>query len=88
VVNVSGPFFADHRQEILNLIHNEEGKAKADHPLHRIMSVEEGEEGVANATTDTHLPRRIGEALLHAHGGDLSLQYPEEEQLVRVSWRR
>jgi hypothetical protein len=87
-VDVGGPFFVAHREEILNLIHNEEGKAKAEHPLHRIMALHEEDAGVSIATTDTHLPRRLGEALVRAHGGDLTFNYPEEEQLIRVSWRR
>ena len=88
VVNVGGPFFAAHREEILNLIRNVEGREKGEHPLHRIMAMDEGEEGVAISTTDTHLPRRLGEALVHAHGGALNFQYPEAEQLIRVTWSR
>jgi hypothetical protein len=88
VVKVAGEFFVAHREEILNLIRNVEGKEKATHPLNRIMAMEEGPEGMVISTTDTHLPRRLGDALLHAHGGELDLQYPEEEQLVRVTWSR
>lgn len=88
VVNVGGPFFAAHREEILNLIRNVEGREKGEHPLHRIMALEEGDEEVAISTTDTHLPRRLGEALVHAHGGALNFQYPEAEQLIRVTWSR
>ena len=39
-------------------------------------------------TTDTHLPRRIGEALSHAYHGTLDLQYADEDQLIRVNWTR
>ncbi|MGD2063360.1 MAG: BCAM0308 family protein [Nitrospirota bacterium] len=88
VVTVAGEYFAAHREEILNLIHNVEDKEKTNHPLNRIMVLEERPEGVAISTTDTHLPRRLGEALLRAHGGELDLQYPEEEQLVRAAWSR
>lgn len=88
VVKVGGPFFSVHRDEILNLVRNVEGLEKGAHPLHRIMAIEEGADGVVITTTDTHLPRRLGEALVHAHGGTLDFQYPEAEQLIRVTWSR
>jgi hypothetical protein len=40
------------------------------------------------STTDTHLPRRIGEALKHACHGELSLHYDQGEDFVRVNWTR
>lgn len=42
------------------------GKLK-EHPLSRIMGIERRPEGLVISTTDTHLPRRIGEALKHAY---------------------
>ena len=39
-------------------------------------------------TTDIHLPRRIGEALHHAHRGELDFHYDKEAYAIRVSWRR
>ena len=43
-LTLSGAFFTDHRQEILNLIHNAETEVRAEHPLERIMDIEEGED--------------------------------------------
>jgi hypothetical protein len=40
------------------------------------------------STTDTHLPRRIGESLHHAYQGALGVHYDEGEQFVRVIWSR
>jgi NMD protein affecting ribosome stability and mRNA decay len=87
-LHVGGAFFNEHRDELLNLVHNEEALAKKDHPLSRLMGVEEKEGGVQITTTDTHLPRRIGEALKHAYQGELQLHYGEGEYSVRVSWKR
>ena len=59
-----------------------------EHPLSRIMAMEQRREGLVISTTDTHLPRRIGEALKHAYHGDLQLHYDQEEDFVRVTWTR
>lgn len=87
-VSVSGPFFEQHREEILHAARNEEAKAKAEHPLERIMEIEHVGAGVLITTTDPHLARGIGEALYHAYDGELSFHYVEESDLLRVSWTR
>jgi hypothetical protein len=65
-LTLGGAFFADHRQEILNLIHHAESEARAEHPLERIMEIEEREERTVITFTDAHLAHGIGEALRHA----------------------
>jgi NMD protein affecting ribosome stability and mRNA decay len=87
-VAVSGPFFTDHREELLQLARNEETRAKAEHPLKRIMEIEDQEDGVQITTTDIHLARGIGEALHHAYQGELEYHYNEQENLLRVVWQR
>ncbi|MBE9504416.1 MAG: ATPase [Proteobacteria bacterium] len=88
ILNLSGEFFGDHREEIINLIRNEEEKEKGEHPLHRIITVEDDDKGTEITTTDIHLPRRIGEALRSAYGGDLDYHYEEESYFLRVNWAR
>ncbi len=88
VVSVGGPFFEAHREEILNLVRNVEGREKGEHPLHRIMAIGEDGDGVVVTTTDVHLARRLGEALNRAYGGELNLRYADDDRLIRVSWRR
>jgi NMD protein affecting ribosome stability and mRNA decay len=87
-VTLSGPFLAQHADEISGLISNEETKAKAEHPLERIIEVNEEGDGMVVTTTGTHLARRIGEALRHAWKGELALKYSPDEYLVRVYWKR
>lgn len=87
-VTVSGPFSIEHRQEILGLAWNLETKAKAEHPLDRIMRIEEGEDRLVIETTDIHLPRAIGEALHRAYEGELDYRYNEEEYYLDVRWTR
>ena len=87
-VNVGGTFFKSHQEELLHLIKNEEARAKAEHPLKRIIGIEAQDDGTLVTTTDIHLARGIGEALHHAYQGDLEYHYNEQENLLRVIWQR
>lgn len=86
-VTLQGAFFDAHRDEIMNLIHNEEKRERAEHPLKRIMAIEATKGGgTLVSTTDIHLARSIGEALHHAYQGELKFHYNPEENLLRVNW--
>jgi hypothetical protein len=87
-VAITGPFSTQHRQEILNLVRNLEQKAKAEHPLDRILRIEERDDALVVETTDIHLPRSIGEELHSAYQGELSYHYGDEEYYVAVRWER
>jgi NMD protein affecting ribosome stability and mRNA decay len=87
-VTVEGSFFKQHREELLHLVRNEETRAKAEHPLKRIMQIEDKDDGILVTTTDIHLARGIGEALHHAYQGELEYHYNERENLLRVVWSR
>jgi NMD protein affecting ribosome stability and mRNA decay len=87
-VELHGEFLAGHRDEVLQLARNREAKEKAEHPLERIMDVEDVDGGVLITTTDTHLARDIGEALHSAYKGELEYHYNKEENLLRVHWAR
>lgn len=87
MLHLSGPFFNTHKDEILNLVRNEETEAKREHPLCRMMAIKEDEYGVVVTTTDMHLPRRIGEALWHAYHGELNLHYGQDPRLIRMTWK-
>ena len=87
-IELKGSFFDEHRDEILNLVHNIEDREKADRPLERIMSVEAERDHTMVTTTGIHVARRIGEALSRAYKGDLSYQYAEAEKRIRVYWQR
>jgi hypothetical protein len=89
VLLLTGEFVASHRDEILGLVRNEETRVKAEHPLARIIKIEdqaEAPEGLVITTTDPHLARRMGEALHHAHHGTLTFRYEKDEDLIRVNW--
>lgn len=90
-VSVGGEFFVAHRPEILSLIHHHAEKESAQHPLVRIMAIDEetsGAGGILVTTTDVHLARDLGDALHKAYHGDLDFHYNEAEKRLRVQWRR
>lgn len=88
-LQLRGDFFAGHREEILRLVNNKVETQKAQHPMKRIMAIEEqGDDGVMITFTDTHLPRGVGEAIERAYEGELDIHYTEEAGIVRVYWQR
>ncbi|HEX9625874.1 MAG TPA: BCAM0308 family protein [Acidiferrobacterales bacterium] len=87
-LTLSGPFFAAHRDEILHLVRNTETKARAEHPLERIIDVKDEADHTVVTFTDSHLTHGIGEALHHAYHGELDSRYTDEGDLLRVSWSR
>jgi hypothetical protein len=88
LLTLRGAFIAAHKGEILELARNTEKKETGEHPLHRIMGVDERSDEVEITTTDIHLPRRIGEALHRAFEGDFDFHYDEEGYFLRASWVR
>ena len=87
-LTLRGGFLKDHKTEILHLVRNEEKLEGGEHPLNRIMEVEDRGEVVVITTTDIHLPRRIGEAIHRAYQGELNFHYEEESYSIRVRWNR
>ncbi len=87
-LTLTGDFVGSHKDEIVHLIRHQEELEKGEHPLHRIMNIEQEPGQIVVNTTDIHLPRRIGEALHHAYKGDLDFRYEEEAYFLRVKWSR
>lgn len=77
LVTLSGSFVQSHKAEILNLACNQEREENTEHPLHRIMKIEEQPGTLVISTTDIRLPKRIGEALRRAFKGWLETHYDE-----------
>lgn len=87
-LTLSGDFLTKHKEEIMNLVHNTEEREKGEHPLERIMDIEEQKEGIVVTFTGAHLARGVGEALHHAYKGELDFVYAKEDNMLRVSWKR
>lgn len=87
-LSIRGEFFQQHQEEIRGLIKHIEEREKGQHPLNRIMAIEELDTGLEITTTDMHIPRDIGVALEKAYEGELEFHYEDGENLLRVSWQR
>ncbi len=88
-VYLSGKFYQEHKEEILNRIKNTVDDVMGLRPLQRILWIEEKEDGVTEiATTSEHLARHIGEAVYKAFKGNFEVKYNEGEKLARVFWNR
>lgn len=87
-LTLSGEFLKSHRDEIIHLIRNVEKLENAEHPLHRIMAIEERADTIVITTTDIHLPRRIGQAIFNAYEGDFDFHYDEAGYFLRATWHR
>jgi hypothetical protein len=87
-VTLRGPAVREHKAEIVALARHQEQVEKQEHPLNRVMGVEELADSIVINTTDIHLPRRIGEAMKRAFHGELSMHFDEQGYFVRVNWER
>jgi hypothetical protein len=87
-VALEGPFFNTHIEEIRHLIQNHALHERIEHPLKRIIAIENQNDAMLVTTTDTHLARGIGESVRHAYQGQLKVEHTPGENLVRVYWSR
>jgi len=88
LVTLSGGYLRDHREDILNLVRNEEKRAMGFNPLERIIRVEEKGEALEIATTDEKLAQRIGREVRKACQGTVEYKWSEDSKLLRVNWAR
>jgi len=87
-LTLRGPFFDAHRQEVLDFVVARAERARLEHPLQRIIGMQETAGGVLVTTTDAHLARGLALALQQAHKGDVDLVFSRDENFVRASWSR
>lgn len=88
IVEMSGPFFMEHRDEVEHLIKNRETLEKERHPLERLMKIKSSQKSMRVETTGIHLARRIGDALKDAYQGELEIEYLKGQEKVRINWQR
>lgn len=72
-VVLAGPFFHDHRDEIINMIHEQ---------------AERNDIAMMITTTDIRLAHYLGAALHHHYQGDLEYRDNPAHDLLRVHWTR
>lgn len=73
---------------MLNLVKNCEAREKAEHPMERIIAIEDQPEGTVVTTTSAHVARRIADGLHDAWKGTLELHYDKQQELFRARWTR
>lgn len=87
-MTLTGGFLNRHGPEIIRLARNIEALERAQHPLERIMMVDDNSDRIVIKTTGLHLPRRIGHALERAYHGKLETHYDYAGYFVRMRWHR
>jgi NMD protein affecting ribosome stability and mRNA decay len=87
-LTLKGDFFAQHREEIMNLIQNKADYENKQHPMNRIMDIEDQGEQTVITFTDMHLPKGVADAVNNAYKGDLKIDYLKDESMVRINWER
>jgi len=86
-VLLSGPFFREHRDEVMARIRHVSDRARLASPLQRLMRIDEDDLETRIETTSAHLARSIGRALHAAFQGELVIDAHAEGR-PRVHWSR
>jgi len=86
-VTLKGDYLKEHKQDILNLIKNEEERAKGLNPLERIAEIKDKDNLVEITTTHEKLAQRIGKKVQKACQGDLAIKMTQD-RITRVMWER
>ncbi len=88
IVRLRGSFLRDHKEEIINLIRNEEERARGFNPLERIIKISEMNKEMEVTTTNEKLAQRIGKSLHKACQGKVDYKWSNDTKLLRVDWER
>lgn len=89
ILTLTGPLVGTHKDEIVHLLRHLEQAEKTDHPLNRIMDIDDKvPDRLEITTTDIHLPRRIAHAMTQAYKGEVTEHFDEGGYFVRVKWHR
>jgi NMD protein affecting ribosome stability and mRNA decay len=88
IVEISGDFYKPRRDEIVNMLRNEEKKSLVHNPLDRIMDIIEKKSGMRVETTSESMAVHLGRMLYHAYGGEVEYKFSEDQKLARVFWHR
>ena len=88
IITLEGRFLGAHKEEILNLVRNEEARAKGVNPLERIISIKDVGNRVEIHTTSERLAQRIGRELERAYKGRATYHWSRDDKFIRVEWYR
>jgi NMD protein affecting ribosome stability and mRNA decay len=88
VVTLRGDYLSQHRDDILNLIRNEEKKAVGINPTERIIQIDDRGDHLVIETTNEKLAQRLGRAIHRACHGEIQYKWSEDNKLARIEWER
>ncbi len=88
VLTLTGSSVVANADELQRIARHQEASEKQDHPLNRIINIEQSGDGLVINTTDIHLPVRIAKAVKRAFRGKLDEHFDEAGYFVRVTWHR
>ncbi len=89
IVTLKGDYVLAHKQDVINLIKNEEERARGFNPLERVMSIKENGHGsLVVSTTNEKLAQRLGRAVKKAFHGAVTYRWSHDNKLLRVDWER
>lgn len=86
-VTLKGDYLNGHKVDILNLIRNEEEKARGLNPLERIIEIKDRGKIVEITTTHEKLAQRFGKKVHEACQGELIIKMTSD-RITRVVWER
>lgn len=88
IITLSGAFLKPHKDEILQLIRNEEDRAKRINPLERIISIKDQGKNVEIHATSDRFAQRIGMEIQRAYKGEVTYHWSRDDKFIRVKWHR
>lgn len=88
IVKLRGAFLKAHKDEIINLIRNEEERARGFNPLERIIKIIDVNNELEITTTNEKLAQRIGKSLHKAYQGKIEYKWSNDTKLLRANWER
>lgn len=87
-VVLAGPYFHEHADEIIALLHDQAERKRLENPLMRLMEEERNDIAMMITTTDIRLAHFLGALLHHHHGGHLEYHHNAAQGVLRVHWTR
>lgn len=88
IVSMSGKYFLEHKDEIINMVKKVETRSGLKNPLGKIIDITAGKGSMTVTTTEDKLAQKIGREIYKAHHGELHYRWSHEEHFVRVEWSR
>lgn len=79
--------FLPYKDEIRSIVAKADEAEKREHPLERLMAIEDTDEGLVVTTTGLHLARFITSRLRRRFKRNVEIRYPDEQNMMFVEWR-